>query len=69
MKANVGQEKCLSQYNRHSNNQYQNHNQNLMLDTAINVVKQQKEFFATIAEKFGLSFQSSDGEDNRDCES
>ncbi len=51
-------EESVSEYNRPFGDQYQNYGQNPMLDTAIEVVKQQKQHFSTAAEEFARAFKA-----------
>lgn len=60
-KADVGKGKSLSKYDRYSGDRYRNHGQNIMLDTAIEVVEQQKQFSGTAAEEFPQAFKAQTG--------
>lgn len=48
-------------HDRHLGNEYQNHSQNLTLDTAIEVWKQQKQFFDTVVKEFAQAFKAQIG--------
>lgn len=46
----------LPKYEKHVNNLYQNHSQNIMLENAFQVVKKQKKFTSSVAKEFANIF-------------
>lgn len=50
------QEMSLPKYKRHAGDQYQNNGQNMMLNSAFQVVEKQKEFTSSAAEEFASAF-------------
>ncbi len=57
-KKNIDGGKSSFEYDRHLGDQYQNHGQSLMLNTAIEVVEQQKKFSGVAMEEFAQAFKA-----------